>query len=251
MSVHLTHVVAAVVFNDHGQFLLSSRPKGKVYAGFWEFAGGKVEEGETELAALQRELQEELAIQISGATPWLTKIYQYEHAHVYLRFYRVLPHQWQGQIVCQEQQQYSWQSTGQLNVEPMLPANGPILRALALPWESVGSWQTGWLGQNGMRQVRLAHDDAADVVLLNDDKQRDLPDETLQLLPWSLNGLSQNGDADGWWWRPESAQQIEQAMSLLQKQPLDMPMLVILDKECCHHQASLQQIGWHVAVCKA
>ena len=109
MTQKLVHVVAAVILNEQGEFLLSSRPEGKPYAGYWEFAGGKVEAGETELEALQRELHEELGIHIHAATPWLTKIHHYEHASVLLRFFRVLPSEWQGEVVCREAQQYSWQ----------------------------------------------------------------------------------------------------------------------------------------------
>ena len=83
------HVVAGILFNERGEFLLSSRPEGKPYAGYWEFAGGKVEAGETEFAALQREFMEELGVEIIHATPWLAKFYRYEHAHVNLRFFRV------------------------------------------------------------------------------------------------------------------------------------------------------------------
>jgi len=73
------HVVAGILFNERGEFLLSSRPEGKPYAGYWEFAGGKVEAGETEFAALQREFMEELGIEITHATPWLGGGFSYEH----------------------------------------------------------------------------------------------------------------------------------------------------------------------------
>ena len=73
--------------NQAGDYLLSSRPEGKPYAGYWEFAGGKVEANESEFAALQREFAEELGITIHRAKPWLTKVHVYEHAHVHLRFF--------------------------------------------------------------------------------------------------------------------------------------------------------------------
>ena len=65
----LVNVVAGVVLNRQGRYLLSSRPEGKPYAGYWEFAGGKVDEGETEFQALQREFEEELGIRIERARP--------------------------------------------------------------------------------------------------------------------------------------------------------------------------------------
>src|SRR4029079_5650095 len=82
-------VVAAVILNDRGEFLLAQRPAGKVYAGYWEFPGGKIEPGEAAESALARELHEELDIDVQRAYPWLTRDYDYAHAAVRLRFYRV------------------------------------------------------------------------------------------------------------------------------------------------------------------
>ena len=124
-------VVAAVLQRPDCTFLLAQRPAGKVYAGYWEFPGGKVEPGESSAAALARELHEELGIDVQRAYPWITRDYDYEHAAVRLRFYRVT--QWAGELHGKESQAFSWQRTSALTVSPLLPANGPILRALALP----------------------------------------------------------------------------------------------------------------------
>lgn len=249
MSVKLTHVVAAVILNECGEFLLSSRPEGKPYAGFWEFAGGKVEAGETELAALQRELHEELGIHITAATPWLTKIYRYEHAHVYLRFFRVLPHQWYGQVQCREQQQYSWQQAGRFDVEPMLPANGPILRALSLPVHLHGTQKTGWRGQNGVGEVWMAFDADADVVLHTDAPLLADQTETLHLLPWSES--APECLADGWWWRPVSLSDIEMMCVQVSKRPVDVPIVVLLHEDLMVQAPYLQDLGMHVAATTA
>ncbi|HYH40901.1 MAG TPA: NUDIX domain-containing protein, partial [Burkholderiales bacterium] len=64
-------VVAAVLQRPDGSFLLAQRPGKKVYAGYWEFPGGKVERGESALTALSRELHEELGIDVQRAYPWL------------------------------------------------------------------------------------------------------------------------------------------------------------------------------------
>lgn len=124
-------VVAAVIQREGGDFLLAQRPAGKVYAGYWEFPGGKVERGESAAHAVRRELHEELGIDVVQAYPWLTRDYDYEHAAVRLRFFRIT--QWHGEPHGREAQQLAWQSAGALSVSPMLPANGPVLRALALP----------------------------------------------------------------------------------------------------------------------
>ena len=60
-------VAVGVLIDADGRFLLTSRPTGKVYAGYWEFPGGKLEAGETVEQALRRELHEELGITIGAA----------------------------------------------------------------------------------------------------------------------------------------------------------------------------------------
>ena len=70
----LTQVAVGILVQADGQFLLTSRPAGKSYAGYWEFPGGKVESGETLQAALARELREEIGIEVQQATPWRTLV---------------------------------------------------------------------------------------------------------------------------------------------------------------------------------
>ncbi|MBZ0091824.1 MAG: NUDIX domain-containing protein, partial [Sulfuricellaceae bacterium] len=88
-------VVAAVLQRPDGSFLLAQRPADKVYAGYWEFPGGKIEAGESAPAALARELHEELGIEVKRAYPWLTRRYTYPHATVKLNFFRVT--RWDGE----------------------------------------------------------------------------------------------------------------------------------------------------------
>lgn len=124
-------VVAAVIERRDGRFLLAQRPSGKVYSGWWEFPGGKVEAGERPRDALARELQEELGIDLVEAYPWVTRVHSYEHATVRLNFFRVKA--WSGDPHPREGQSIQWQEPGLQTVEPMLPANAPILAALTLP----------------------------------------------------------------------------------------------------------------------
>ena len=120
---------------DGSEFLLAQRPEGKVYAGYWEFPGGKVEPGETVREALVRELQEELGITVTACSPWLTRVFTYPHATVRLNFWRVTA--WDGEIGITAPLEHSavdWQKCGKsASVAPILPANDPILKALALP----------------------------------------------------------------------------------------------------------------------
>ncbi|MBY0271112.1 MAG: Nudix family hydrolase [Burkholderiales bacterium] len=124
-------VVAAVLQQADGRFLLAQRPAGKAYAGYWEFPGGKVEEGETPAAALSRELHEELGIDVTAAYPWHIREFDYPHAAVRLHFFRV--RNWRGTLQSREAQAFSWQRLEEINVAPLLPANGPILKALGIP----------------------------------------------------------------------------------------------------------------------
>src|SRR3954453_12623628 len=87
-------VAAAVIQRPDGAFLLAQRPAGKVYAGYWEFPGGKVEPGEPVERALARELHEELGIDVATSYPWLVRVFTYPHATVRLNFRRVL--HWKG-----------------------------------------------------------------------------------------------------------------------------------------------------------
>jgi 8-oxo-dGTP diphosphatase len=126
-------VAAAVIQRADGRFLLAQRPTGKVYAGYWEFPGGKVEPDEPPERALARELREELGIDVKTAYRWITREHVYEHGHVRLNFYRVL--EWTGDPHPREDQAIAWQAIDASMVSPMLPANAPVLASLALPHE--------------------------------------------------------------------------------------------------------------------
>jgi 8-oxo-dGTP diphosphatase len=129
----IIEVAAAVLQRPDGSFLLAQRPACKVYAGYWEFPGGKVEPGEPAPQALARELHEELGIEIGESFPWITRVFTYPHGTVRLNFFRV--HEWTGEPKPREEQAIAWQAAGTPSASPMLPANAPVLASLALPVE--------------------------------------------------------------------------------------------------------------------
>ena len=127
----IVEVAAAVILRPDGSFLLGRRPSGSFYPGYWEFPGGKVEASETPRDALLRELQEELGIAVDAACPWITREFSYEHAEVRLHFFRVL--RWSGELQELQHDALAWQRADAVTVSPLLPANAPVLAALALP----------------------------------------------------------------------------------------------------------------------
>ena len=119
--------VGVLVRTDHA-FLLTSRPEGKAYAGYWEFPGGKLEAGETVEQALRRELHEELGITLGAVEAWKIQMVDYPHALVRLHFCKV--RQWDGQLQMREAQSFAWQQLP-VTVVPVLPGTVPVLTWLA------------------------------------------------------------------------------------------------------------------------
>jgi 8-oxo-dGTP diphosphatase len=121
-------VAVGVLIDRDDRFLLTSRPEGKVYAGYWEFPGGKLEAGESVEQALRRELHEELGITIGAAQPWKTELVDYPHARVRLHFCKVFD--WDGEFEMRERQAMAWQSLP-VAVAPVLPGTIPVLEWFA------------------------------------------------------------------------------------------------------------------------
>jgi 8-oxo-dGTP diphosphatase len=117
------------------RFLLTSRPQGKVYAGYWEYPGGKFEPGETLEQALRRELHEELGITIGAVHPWHDEVFDYPHALVKLHFCKV--YDWTGEFEMREAQQMAWSGLP-VTVAPVLPGTVPVLRWFAEEWGHAG-----------------------------------------------------------------------------------------------------------------
>ena len=124
----VVEVAVGVVIRADGRFLLTSRPPGKAYAGYWEFPGGKLEPGESVEDALRRELREEIGISIGAAHEWKVEMVDYPHALVRLHFCKVF--EWTGELQMREGQSFAWQSLP-VQVEPVLPGTVPVLRWFA------------------------------------------------------------------------------------------------------------------------
>ncbi len=133
-------VAVGVLIKPNGDFLLTSRPPGKVYEGYWEFPGGKLETGETVEQALRRELMEEIGITIGSVTLWKVELVDYPHALVRLNFCKVFD--WTGQLHMHEGQSFVWQRLP-VTVAPVLPGTIPVLDWFAQELGFVGATQAG------------------------------------------------------------------------------------------------------------
>ena len=90
----VTEVAAGILLDGQGRYLLGQRPAGKPYAGYWEVPGGKIEAGESVFAALKREMQEELGIEIESSEE-LT-VLEHDYPHAYVRLHVGIIRQWSG-----------------------------------------------------------------------------------------------------------------------------------------------------------
>lgn len=124
----VTEVAVGVLIDASGAFLLTSRPPGKVYAGYWEFPGGKLEAGETVEQALRRELEEEIGLMIGPAQAWRNALVDYPHALVRLHFCKVFD--WTGALQMREGQSHRWERLP-VGCSPVLPGTVPVLDWLA------------------------------------------------------------------------------------------------------------------------
>lgn len=132
----VVEVAVGVLLQADGRFLLTSRPPGKVYEGYWEFPGGKLERGENVEQALRRELKEEIGITIGAVHPWTVEMVDYPHALVRLNFCKVF--EWTGELQMHEGQSFSWQSLP-VQVQPVLPGTVPVLEWFAQEREFSGA----------------------------------------------------------------------------------------------------------------
>lgn len=120
--------VAAGIVIQGQQVLIARRHAHQHQGERWEFPGGKLEIGESPLDALKREMQEEVAIEVIEAEPFLTTAYTYPDAIVELHFFKVM--QFGGTPLHQEDQVMRWVPMSELNQYAFPDANQVIVRAL-------------------------------------------------------------------------------------------------------------------------
>lgn len=130
------HVVAGVILNATGDVLLALRPKNKHKGGLWEFPGGKVEAGESPRDALARELEEEIALAVEQAEPFLMIDHDYGDKHVTLDVWRVT--QFSGTPHGREGQEVAWVPIVELANYQFPEANAAIVTALQKPAKRSG-----------------------------------------------------------------------------------------------------------------
>lgn len=129
-DVPIILVVAVALVDVDGRVLIAQRPEGKSMAGLWEFPGGKVEDGEQPEAALIRELEEELGIDVTKncLAPFTFASHSYDEFHLLMPLYvcRV----WEGTVTPKEGQTLKWVRPLQLKDYPMPPADVPLVAML-------------------------------------------------------------------------------------------------------------------------
>ena len=135
------HVLVGLIGDAQGRWLVNQRRPGTDLAGFWEFPGGKRHADETPFAALRRELDEELGIDVLAAEPWLRLEHDYPDKKVLLDVWRVLD--FRGEVRAREGQALDWVAPPRLAALPLLPADLPIVAALLRGDASVSKSRAG------------------------------------------------------------------------------------------------------------
>ena len=130
MSRHLLLVVACALVDQDGRVLLAKRPEGRPMSGLWEFPGGKVDPGETPEAALIRELDEELGIDVTEAclAPFTFASHAHPDGHLLMPLY--VCRRWAGEVAPREGQEVVWVRPNRMKNYAMPPADVPLVAML-------------------------------------------------------------------------------------------------------------------------
>ena len=129
-SLVAVDVVVGLLDDGAGRWLVNCRPAGTPLAGSWEFPGGKRRPGETALAALARELDEELGIEVLEAESVLELVHDYPDKRVRLDVWHV--RRYRGQVTAREGQPLRWVTVAECRELALLEADWPIVARLPL-----------------------------------------------------------------------------------------------------------------------
>lgn len=126
----VVHVVIAILTNEQ-EVLVSRRKSDAHLGGLLEFPGGKVEQNESPMSALKREIKEEVNIEITHASPLIQFPFSYSDRNIFLDVYVV--DKYSGNVCSQEGQEIYWKNIEALNCKEFPAANYGVIRALQLP----------------------------------------------------------------------------------------------------------------------
>ena len=121
-------VVAAVIKKDN-KYLIAQRNRNKHFAFHWEFPGGKVDNGETFEIALQRELKEELSIDIKILKKVSSQKHKDDKINVNVHYF--LCEHSSGEIILSEHEDLKWATKKELTFYKMAPGDSKIIEFLA------------------------------------------------------------------------------------------------------------------------
>lgn len=123
----MTEVVAALIW-DGDTFMICQRPAHKARGLLWEFAGGKVEPGETKEQALVRECREELAVTLQVGEVFMELTHQYPDLTVRLTLFCASIQEGTPKML--EHNDIRWITVGEIDQYPFCPADKEILEKL-------------------------------------------------------------------------------------------------------------------------
>lgn len=121
-------VVAGILRDEDGRVMVAERTGDHAFAGLWEFPGGKIRNGEESLSALKRELGEELGIEILRQTWFMSLDHDYPDRSVSIDFYLIK--EWANTPQGRDGQALKWATPDTIEEDLLLPADGPVIRAL-------------------------------------------------------------------------------------------------------------------------
>ena len=127
---NLKIVVSIALINNENEILLSKRPEKKHLSGFWEFPGGKVEEGETPEKALIREVKEELNIDINKKCIAPLSFSEFDYKNFQLLLLLYVCRRWDGELTSMENNKLQWVKPNMLRDYKMPPADDALIYCL-------------------------------------------------------------------------------------------------------------------------